>query len=279
MRSEHILNKPAILLAGLFLSFTVTTSFSQTHKPMRGAGHATPAPSGEQVFASNCVGCHGLDGTGSQRAPNIISNPQVQKLSVKEMTRIVSEGVPGTGMPAFKRLGQPAIKATVAYVRGLQGNRASTALPGDPKRGEIIFFGDGQCANCHMAGGRGGFIGPDLSAYSQTHSADAIRSAIINPSASGRNAGLVTAMTAMGERFEGIVRNEDNFSLQLQSTDGAFHFLSKAEIKTIERSQTPLMPSDYASRLTAAQLNDVVSYVLKIAQSAAPPESRHAEEE
>lgn len=279
MMPDSIPHKPTFLLASLFFLYASVAAQSLPPGSKSRIGSPANSSNGAQIFASNCVGCHGLDGTGSQRAPNIVTNPQIVKLSSQEMFRIVSEGVPGTGMPAFKRLGQPAIKATVTYIRGLQGKRASAPLPGDPKRGETIFFAEGQCANCHMAGGQGGFIGPDLSTYGQTHSADAIRSAIINPSDRGQTAGLVTAISATGERFEGLVRNEDNFSLQLQSTDGAFHFLSKADIKTIERSQTPLMPSDYGSRLTAAQLNDVVSYVLKIAQSAALPDSRHAAEE
>ena len=114
---------------------------------------------GKQIFGSNCVGCHGLDGTGSQRAPNIVSNPQVQKLSAEEMFRIVSDGVPGTGMPSFKSLGPPAIRSTVAYVRSLQGKNSVATLPGNPKQGKTLFFGAAECGNCHMAGGRGGFGG------------------------------------------------------------------------------------------------------------------------
>src|SRR6266576_2616494 len=141
MTFKRIPNKPAILLAGSFLSLAVTVSLSQTHKPIRDAGHAAPASSGKQIFGSNCVGCHGLDGTGSQRAPNIVSNPQVQKLSAEEMFRIVSDGVPGTGMPSFKSLGPPAIRSTVAYVRSLQGKNSVATLPGNPKQGKTLFFG------------------------------------------------------------------------------------------------------------------------------------------
>ncbi|PYV78587.1 MAG: hypothetical protein DMG93_22150 [Acidobacteria bacterium] len=203
----------------------------------------------------------------------------MQKLSADEMSRIVSEGVPGTGMPAFKHLGQAAIKATVIYVRSLQGKNAPAMLPGDPKRGEAIFFGAAECGNCHMAGGRGGFIGPDLSTYGQTHSAEAIKTAIITPAARDHVQSLVTAITATGERYEGIVRNEDNFSLQLQSADGVFHFLAKAELKSFERSQTLLMPSDYGTKLPTEQLNDVASFLLKLAQSSTPPTVHHPEEE
>jgi cytochrome c oxidase cbb3-type subunit 3 len=278
MMRKRMLNRLAISLAGLFFFFVAVISVSQPQKRRK---QATPASasgaSGERGFASNCSGCHGLDGTGSQRAPNIVSNPQVQKLSTDEMFRIVSEGVPGTGMPAFKGLGKPTITAIVAYVRNLEGKNRSAALPGNPASGKVLFFGAGQCSNCHTAGGRGGFIAPDLSTYGQTHDAEAIRAAIINPAARERAIGLVTVNTVSGERFEGIVRNEDNFSLQVQSTDGGFHFLSKSDVKTIDRRQGSMMPSDYGSKLSDAQLKDLVSYLLKLAQNSTPPDTHHAE--
>ena len=239
---------------------------------------ARHTPKGQQIFASNCAGCHGLDGTGSQRAPNIVTNPQLQKLSAREIFHIVFDGVPETGMPAFSRLGTPAVTSVVAYVRNLQGKDRASPLPGDPQRGEEIFFGSGQCSTCHMVAGRGGFIAPDLSAYGQTHSADKIRAAIINRAERDSIKSLVTAVTADGQRYQGIIRNEDNFSLQLQSSDGAFHFLSKADLKTMERAQESMMPSDYAVRLSAAQLNDLVSYLLKLGSTSATPDSRREDE-
>src|SRR4030081_2551948 len=36
---------------------------------------------GEEIFASSCAGCHGLDGRGGERAPNIAGRPAVQQLS------------------------------------------------------------------------------------------------------------------------------------------------------------------------------------------------------
>jgi putative heme-binding domain-containing protein len=280
MMGNRILNGPAISLAGLFFFFATIASVSQPQKTRKQATTASASSaSGERGFASNCSGCHGLDGTGSQRAPNIVSNPQVQKLSTDEMFRIVSEGVPGTGMPAFKILGKPTITAIVAYVRNLEGKNRSAALPGNPDSGEVLFFGAGQCSNCHMAAGRGGFIAPDLSTFGQTHDAQTINAAITNPAARERAVGLVTVNTVSGERFEGILRNEDNFSLQLQAIDGSFHFLSKSDVKTIDRRQASMMPSDYGSKLSDAQLKDLVSYLLKLAQSSTPPDTHHPEED
>lgn len=262
---------PAACASGLMVLLFPLLSYAQQHS----ANHASASPahhqSGQQIFSTTCAACHGLDGMGSERAPNIISNPQVQKLTASEMFTVISGGVPGTGMPSFRRLGKPAITSLVAYVKGLQGKNQTAPLPGDPKSGEALFFGNSQCSGCHMASGRGGFIGPDLSTYGQTHSVEQIKSAILKPSGGDSIKPLVTATTADGGRFQGIIRNEDNFSLQLQSEDGAFHFLSKRDVKTIERGQGSIMPADYSSRLSSAQLNDIVSYLLQLANESAAP--------
>ena len=271
MTRRRILDESAIALAGLFLFFSAIVSFSQQRRT-RSPGDDRSSSNGQQVFASNCSGCHGLDGTGTQRAPNIVTSLQVQKLSAAEMFRVISEGVPGTGMPAFQRLGKPAVNTTVAYLRSLQGKNGSVSLPGDRERGKTIFFSAGGCAGCHMIAGSGGFLAPDLSTYAQTHSADQIRLAITDPTQRTSQQGLVTAVANNGLRYEGIVRNEDNFSLQLQSADGTFHFFSKADLKAIERATGSIMPSDYGSKLSKAQLDDLISYLLSVGRIAESPQ-------
>jgi len=278
MKFGCILGKPALWTVGLFILFVPRFAHAQQHA-QNSPAHSSQRQGARQLFATTCSACHGLDGMGSERAPNIITNAQVQKLSASEMFGVISGGVPGTGMPAFQRLGKPAITSLVAYVKGLQGKNQAAPLPGDPKSGEALFFGNAQCSTCHMVSGRGGFIAPELTAYAQTHSAEQIKSTIINPAARDSLKPIVTATSANGERYQGIIRNEDNFSLQLQSEDGAFHFLSKADLKTIERGQDSIMPSDYSSRLSAAQLNDIVSYLLSLGSTSVVPPSHHEDEE
>jgi cytochrome c oxidase cbb3-type subunit III len=253
----------ALWIAGLLI-FCVSLLAHAQQRAQSSPSHSSHRQGAQQIFATTCSACHGLDGLGSERAPNIITNPQVQKLSAREMFDVISGGVPETGMPGFERLGKAAITSLVAYIKGMQGQNQSTPLPGDPKSGEALFFGSAQCSNCHMAAGRGGFIGPDLSAYGQTHARDQIKAAIVNPAARESVKPMITAIAANGERYQGIIRNEDNFSLQLQSEDGAFHFLSKSDLKTIERGQVSIMPSDYSSRLSADQINNLVSYLLSL---------------
>ena len=240
-----------------------------------GPGSGTLEGAGAKIFASRCAGCHGLDGRGGERAPNIVQDPTVQRLTDAELERIIRQGVVGTGMPAFRSLDGADIHAVVAYLRTLQGKSNTVDLPGDPARGKILFFGKAGCSACHVMSGEGGFIASDLSAYARTHSAQDIRAAIIKPNPNGdRQALIAVATTGAGEKFRGRVRNEDNFSLQMQTLDGAFHFLLKSNLKGFEYTSQPIMPSDYKSTLSVEELNDVISFLMK---SAGPAELEKSE--
>ena len=57
----------------------------------------TPGP-GQLTFGSTCAGCHGLDGRGGDKAPNIAGNTKVQHFTDSQLADIISNGVPGTGM-------------------------------------------------------------------------------------------------------------------------------------------------------------------------------------
>jgi len=218
---------------------------------------------GKNSFNSSCAACHGLDGRGGDKAPNIATSVRIQHLSDAELSGIISNGVPGTGMPAFHSLTQKEIDGLVGYLRSLQGKGEARALPGNPVHGREIFFGKGECSSCHTVSGKGGFLGPDLTNHAATSSAAAIRDEIVKSPrvpAHGYRAAFLT--TANGQRFEGLVRNEDNFSLQLQTKDGAFHFFQKSQLQKVEYSDGSLMPSDYKERLTESELNDLASYLM-----------------
>jgi len=266
-----------VLLACVAVSSLVYSQRSKRNA--KEPSHSSRDSNGGQVFAANCAGCHGLDGMGGARAPNIVTSGQVQKLSAKEIRHIVSAGIPGTGMPGFRRLGESAINAAVVYVTYLQRKSRPRPLRGNPNRGAAIFFGSGQCSNCHMAAGRGGFIAADLSAYGQTHTAEEMTTAIMNPGKRDSAKNMADVMTVTGEHYQGLIRNEDNFSLQLQSIDGEFHFFSKTDLKAVERSRESIMPSDYASRLTQSEVKDLVSYLLSIGRTSVPGDSHNDDDE
>jgi len=165
-------------------------------------------------------------------------------------------------MPAFGYLSRDTLNSITDYLRRLGGNVGHLSVAGNSSVGEALFFGQAECANCHMVHGRGGFLGPDLTEYAQTHTLRALKDAILNPRQSRRhNSEVVEVLTNRGEQISGVIRNEDNFSLQLLGRDGTFHLLTKSEIKRLDRSGAAIMPDDYSRRLTARQLEDVLAYL------------------
>lgn len=220
---------------------------------------------GQQVFESRCAGCHGLDGRGGERAPDIATSEKTQRRSDDELSRIIAGGVPGTGMPAFASLGS-SLKNVVAYLRQLQGKYDSAKFPGDVKRGRGLFYGKPRCSECHAIAGSGGFIASELSGFGANRSADQIRQAIVKPASTNHLGSKMIAKTRDGQEYSGVVRNEDNFSLQLQTLDGAFLLFQKSELAGFSRQPDSLMPADYAATLNRDELNDLVSFLMSAAR-------------
>ena len=220
---------------------------------------------GKRVFSTTCAACHGLDGRGGERGPDIATKREVQLLADQDVFRIVQDGIAGTGMPSFSSLGRAQIQGVVRYLRTLEGEGPMEKLPGDPERGKAVFFGQGGCSQCHTAKGEGGFIASDLSRYAGIQSAQEIRNAIIDPNRNlDQRCRGVTVTTADGKTRTGITRNEDNFSLQMQTFDGSFHLFKKSELRRVEYQPRSLMPADYGSKLSQGELDDVVSYLMSL---------------
>ena len=263
-----LMNSKLIRRTFQFLCFLVFlfawTSFGQQSDEAR-----SPAAGGASaLFASDCGVCHGSDGRGGERAPNIATDREMVNLSDARLQDILSKGVLASGMPAFGFLGQDKVKALVQYLRVLQGvaGAGKSQLPGDPGAGEQVFFGAAACSNCHMVSGRGGFLGEDLSAYAKGRSPEGVRAAILHPESNRGDAGHMVQVTAAGHKtYQGLVRSRDNFNLVLQSEDGAFHSIARSEVQQLTTSKQPLMPQDYGSKLDDKQIDDLVSYLLKSA--------------
>lgn len=236
--------------------------------------HASASPAlarGRQILSANCAACHGIDGKGSVRAPNIADSPSVLQLSDAQLLRIIDNGIPGTGMPAFRSLSAAQVRNLVSYLRSLARNANNAKLPGDPKKGEPIFFEKAGCSHCHMIAGRGGFIASDLTGYARTHSTDQIRNAILaSRSERKEEVKLATAILRSGDKYVGRIRNEDNFSLQLQLMDGSFISIAKVELAKLDFDPRPLMPDNFGSLLTAEELNNLIGYLLSAAGNADP---------
>jgi mono/diheme cytochrome c family protein len=120
------------------------------------------------LYRENCSGCHGVHGEGG--AAIGIGDPVYLAIADDAtITRITSNGVAGSSMPAFAErsggtLTDHQIQAIVRGIRArwskpsvLQGAAPppyATPGPGDPKHGAAVYAA--FCSSCHGVDGRGG---------------------------------------------------------------------------------------------------------------------------
>ena len=229
------------------------------------SSHKTVSDTGRMVFGSTCAGCHGLDGRGGEKGPNIATRPGISRRSDDEILAILRHGVPAAGMPAFSGLGDAKLQAVVRHLRSLQGLNGKTVVAGNAEEGRKLFFREGACATCHMVNGAGGFLGSDLSDYGAVTSLVEMREQIMNHDDSPR-ARTIVVSTSDGNKLSGFARNEDNFSLQLQTLDGRFHFLDKSTVISVDYSRVATAV-DAEKQLSKSDFDALISYLVRVAQS------------
>lgn len=243
----------------------VPVMLGQQTQPRQRAAASGGRADGRQLFESTCATCHGLDGRGAERGPNIATRPTVRGLSNEELLAILRHGRPASGMPAFNALGAAKLEALLAHLRSLQGMDSTARPAGDAQKGSELFFRKDGCAECHTVNGKGGFLGPDLSIYGAVTPFVEMREQIEHHDDSAR-ARTVTLATRDGQSLTGIVRNEDNFSVQLQTLDGKFHFLERSALTGVNVKDSK--DTGQKMGLSSSEVGALVSYLVDAAKIA-----------
>jgi putative heme-binding domain-containing protein len=244
---------------------------------------AQPAPAehGKAVYDAHCTACHGADGNAGERAPAIVISGAATALrgerSEAQILDIVRNGIPGTGMPAWKaRLPEADILAIGTYVHALRGTALDNPAPGDPLHGQQVFWGKGQCGSCHIINGRGAAIGPDLSNIAVQRKAAAISDALTKvqhrvfgdggvhlPAIPPMDYQPVTVVTKDGRSISGVMRNMDHWSVQMVGLDGKYHSFDRAGLVRVTIAPGSIMPSDYDKRLGTDELRDLLAFLTR----------------
>jgi putative heme-binding domain-containing protein len=223
-------------------------------------GNAEAIEQGRTLFVTVCSGCHGPNGEGG-RGPNLIEGGNTRQASNRELFEWIQKGIPGTDMPP-SALPDEQVWRLAAFVRNLSASAYDQRLPGDPVAGRELFFGRAGCMNCHAIRGQGGLLGPDLSDEGASRKQVQIREAIVDP-----NKRITDGFTPVvvkvkgGIEIAGVAKNYNNYSMQLLDKSGSLHLLPKAQLDSVVFRAKTWMPADYAQRLTAAEIDNLVSFL------------------
>lgn len=220
---------------------------------------ATPEPSidlGRRVFEKSCSVCHGANAKGG-RAPNL-TGPLRHGGTDEEILRNILGGISGTSMPPFSMPDEEG-RAILAYLRSLRKGSPDEPVKGSPEVGRQLFFGSAQCSRCHMFGGRGGRLGPDLTSIGGEKEVSELRQAILNPDENLRpNFETVDVTFKTGARLRGVRKNEDTFSIQIMDDQERIHLLLKKNLNAFRPVPKSLMP---VPNLTAEEIDNIVAFL------------------
>ncbi len=239
------------------------------------------AKAGEYEFRINCALCHGLGAHGGGRGPDLTRAQKKHAHSDAELFQVISNGIPGTVMPANGTNGQGVgmtddeIWQIIAYIRSVEV-KAPAKPTGSAAHGKELFYGNANCSLCHMVQGRGGRVGPELTSVGGSRTRAAIVDSVRNPSrrlAWGlteptkefpQEYETVTAVTAEGKEIKGVALNEDSFSVQVIDTSEEIYLLEKDKLRSFQKSRESLMPTYTPDLLSDGDLEDIVAYLVSV---------------
>jgi putative heme-binding domain-containing protein len=252
-----------VLGVWILCGFWTLAAAQKKEKPVKNALARNPAAiqAGGQMFAARCSFCHGTDGKGTGRGSNLTTGDWTHGGGDGELYDTIKKGISGTEMPPHD-LPEEQIWQLVAFVRSLGTGGYQPPVAGNAEHGEELFFGKARCSTCHMIRGKGSPFGPELSNIGAARSASKIRSAILDPGAEIRPDSSGAKITLRnGESFEALIRNEDNFSLQLVERTGRFRLLDKRDVARLTRLDVSLMPADVGRVLSPDELQDLLAFL------------------
>ncbi len=265
--------------ATLSMYFSVPGLFAQDTNPL--ANDPKAAKLGEFQFRSNCAFCHGLGARGGGRGPDLTRAQKRHGNSDAELFRTINEGVPGTAMPPNGATQQGVgmtdteIWQVIAYIRSVQV-KTPAQVPGDAVHGKRLFYGSAACSTCHMIEGKGGRLGPDLTTTGSARATDYLVDSVRYPSrrlAQGISEAMkefsteyetVKVETADGQKFVGVVLNEDHFTLQMLDLREQLHLFEKNKLRSYEKSRESLMPAYDQKLLSDKDLQDIIAFLLSV---------------
>jgi alcohol dehydrogenase (cytochrome c) len=220
---------------------------------------------GRGVFELHCGGCHGGDGPGGERGPDVVTPGLARRRSDARFREIVTGGLIDRGMPPFDLSAADLDRLTTFY-RSRTAPAGESPVAGDVAAGRKFFLGKNSCGACHAPGLTDQMVGPDLSVIAAEKTLPQIEQALKEPGrtpAAGYE--VVTVKLKSGGPLRGFLRNESAFSLQLQDFRGAMRFVRREDVSAVERDRASVMPAFLGSD---ADWRNLLAYLTRLEGSA-----------
>ncbi len=130
---------------------------------------------------------------------------------------------------------------------------------GDPEAGKLVF--KKQCAKCHMHGGEGARIGPDLTGMA-VHPKAELLTHIIDPNRNVEgNFRVYSVVTTTGLVLTGLLASESKTAIELFDAEAKKRTVLREDIDELIASTKSLMPEGFEKQVKRQDICDLLEFL------------------
>ena len=253
----------AVFVAGAAIAFGQTTRKYDPASVARG----------KTTFVSACGFCHGSNGKGGEKGPDLLRSVLVlDDDNGSAIGPVVLRGRPDKGMPRFSFNAQQ-ISDIAAFLHDSikvaierDNYKILNIVTGDPKAGTDYFNGAGGCTSCHSVTG-------DLKGVGAKYNPVTLQGKILRPDYSWTegtpphrvSAISVTVTLPSGESFTGTPVHYDDFNIALRDSAGAYHSFTRTnDVPRVEIHNRLQAHLDLLARYTDADIHNLTAYLVTL---------------
>lgn len=180
----------------------------------------------------------------------------ISAIVLAELRRVYADDAEALKRPFFASRAKTLEPAD--YERFARDNAGSAA------KGERVFFNEQgvACIRCHLVGGKGGVIGPDLTLVGAQFSRAQLVESVLYPSRAVREGyQQIIIETKDGEEVSGALKADTADGVTLVDGSGRTNLVPRASITNRRTSALSLMPEGLHIGLTVEEFADLIAYL------------------
>jgi mono/diheme cytochrome c family protein len=224
------------------------------------------ADRGRKVWAAECITCHGTNGRGNDKVPNLVRSELI--LHDRYGTQLgpflrkghpLQSGAPSAGLSQVQiaELSHFIHQRVYDTLRGSPIFHPQQAITGDAKAGEAWFNGEGRCASCHSPSG-------DLARIASRYDSASLQSRFLFPRGGGRGGSggvTLTVTPPEGPAVTGVPVVFDDFNVAIRDAAGEYHSWKRTPTLSVVKHDPFAAHDELLEKYADKNMHDMLAYL------------------
>jgi mono/diheme cytochrome c family protein len=227
---------------------------------------------GQKVLVAECGFCHGSTARGGSGGPDLTRSELVANdENGKQLGDFLRIGRPDRGMPKFELATAQVsdlatyLHSTIRQAADRRSYKILDVLVGDPKAGEVFFYGAGKCGSCHSTQLDLRGVGAKFEAVALQQRMLMPRGTRPGPAYTDPNAIKVTVSPPTGESSHGALVRLTDFEVTLYDAQGRMQsWLRNGDVPRVVVTDPLQGHMDMLPKWTDTDMHNVTAYLASL---------------